>query len=159
MVIRKGTHSDLLLVSEIHIKAWRFAYDNIMEARVLDNLNVKDRIRAWESVLDNYQGELFVANKDKTIIGFIHLSSVRDTDLDSKLFGEITAIYIEPEYIGKGVGYRLLLEAISHLKTKGHAKVFLWVLKNNILAKQFYIRNGVVSNGKEKIHPDKSLVE
>jgi len=169
ITIRKAVYSDLPVVSKLHIASWRFAYKGIMQAAFLKQLRLDDRISAWHKVLEHSQGELLVAennNKGKSnkegnnkIVGFSHIIASRDDDLNATKFGEITAIYLNPEYIGRGIGYKLLQESICYLTTKGFSHVFLWVLKNNVLAKNFYVQFGFTADGKEKTHSADGLVE
>jgi len=57
-------------------------------------------------------------------------------------WGEIVSIYLLPDHMGKGYGKRLMEAALSELKRQGYENVFLWVLEENIRARNFYEQFG-----------------
>lgn len=59
-----------------------------------------------------------------------------------KGWGEIVSIYLLPYYIGKEYGKSLMDAVLSELKKQGYEKVFLWVLEENIRARNFYEKYG-----------------
>jgi len=63
--------------------------------------------------------------------------------------GEIVSIYLLPEYFRKGYGQRLLKTALIDMKTKGYKNCYLWVLKENSNARQFYESIGFICNDDE----------
>jgi len=64
---------------------------------------------------------------------------------------ELYRIYLLPEYIGKGVGKKLLLLAEDFLRSKKARKYHLYVWRENKAALDFYKRNGFVKlEGKNK---------
>lgn len=87
----------------------------------------------------------WVAIQDDKIIGFC----------DHSLDGEFWGLYVHKDYIGKGVGSRLLKTAEASLKKLGCKKI---ILKATITAKDFYKKQGyrVI---KQAFHPinDKKL--
>ena len=52
--------------------------------------------------------------------------------------GEIVSIYILSEYMGKGDGKKLLKAVLDKLADMGFEDVFLWVLEENLRARNFY---------------------
>ena len=57
-------------------------------------------------------------------------------------WGEIISIYLLPDYIGKGYGKILIDAVLSELKRQGYEDVFLWVLEENVRARNFYEKYG-----------------
>lgn len=52
--------------------------------------------------------------------------------------GEIISIYFLPEYMGKGYWKKLLEASTLALNKMGFDELFLWMLDDNITAKNFY---------------------
>jgi ribosomal protein S18 acetylase RimI-like enzyme len=53
--------------------------------------------------------------------------------------GEISAIYLREDYIGRGYGHRLYVDVEQVLAAKGYANYVLDVLSENQQAIQFYL--------------------
>lgn len=76
--------------------------------------------------LDDDNSSMFIAeNQESQIIGFISVNSRnRETiHLDYKNIGEISLIYVEPDYWRKGIGTSLVKHAIEYLESKN----IIWV--------------------------------
>ncbi|MFO2653297.1 GNAT family N-acetyltransferase, partial [Legionella pneumophila serogroup 1] len=52
--------------------------------------------------------------------------------------GEISAIYIHPNFWHQGFGKKLSLAALKTLKELGYTEALLWVLSDNHQARSFY---------------------
>ena len=57
------------------------------------------------------------------------------------------SVYLLPEYTGNGYGRKLVEKAIFELKKLGYKKIILWVLEENMNARQFYEHLGFVNSG------------
>ena len=160
MEIRKARLEDAEGIAKVHIESWRFTYKGIMEETLLASLELESRTKEWESVLSGDDWPAYVAiNATGSIRGFVHLSNYRDNDLKNQNVGEITAIYIDPNIIGTGIGALLFEEGLQHLANLGYSKVALWVLEKNQLGIDFYKKFNFRPDGGKKIHPRTGLVE
>ncbi len=63
---------------------------------------------------------------------------------------ELYAIYVDPGHYGDGIGHALLEESLRRCSAAGHARMFLWVLKENTGARRFYERAGFRPDGAEE---------
>lgn len=61
--------------------------------------------------------------------------------------GEIISLYVLPEYWSTKQGYSLTKFAIDWLKNKGYKSCYLWVIKDNERAVNFYKKFGFESTG------------
>ena len=95
----------------VHWKAWHEAYAGIVNQDYLDALTLEK----CEDIAFQWPDNLLVAKDNNQIIGFAGFGKYRDDELENT--GEIFAIYILEKYYGKGVGYKLMHEALSHLST------------------------------------------
>jgi ribosomal protein S18 acetylase RimI-like enzyme len=61
--------------------------------------------------------------------------------------GEVYAIYLLEEAAGRGIGRRLVDEAVRRLRAGGFDHVVLWVLETNGRARRFYEQAGWHADG------------
>jgi len=86
-----------------------------------------DRCKRWVAV-ENYK-----------VVGFV----------DHSLDGELWGLYVHKDYIGKGIGRRLLKLAEDSIKKLGCKKI---TLKSTVTAKDFYKKHGYKVI-KKSLHP------
>ncbi|MFG3060735.1 GNAT family N-acetyltransferase [Streptomyces sp. NPDC048231] len=148
--IRLMTLADCGRVSEIRIRGWQSAYRGLMPQPYLDALSVaedSERRRARFHGGDTRVVNL-VAERDGEIVGWAAHGPYRDGEVrtsDSELY----AIYIDPAHVGSGIGRALLEEAVQQCAPM-HARMFLWVLEENVRARRFYERAGFHADGAEE---------
>ena len=65
--------------------------------------------------------------------------------------GEISAIYLQHDYIGKGYGHMLFAEVEEALIAKGYAHFVLDLLEGNARALRFYLAHGYKKVSDSKI--------
>ncbi|MDA8514779.1 GNAT family N-acetyltransferase, partial [Citrobacter sp. Igbk 14] len=82
----------------------------------------------------------FVAVDGSAIRGFATVGPCRDNDLPN--FGELMALYVDPAWLGAGLGGLLMTAARERLRAVGVTDAVLWVLDANIRARHFYEREG-----------------
>jgi ribosomal protein S18 acetylase RimI-like enzyme len=80
-------------------------------------------------------GRLFVAEEAGEVLGFGELNPET---------GEVIAIYVRPDAQERGIGRRLLAEAVGRARRAGVAEIRL---VSSINAAEFYRRHGFVSEG------------
>ena len=59
-------------------------------------------------------------------------------DPDVPLYGELCALYVDPDHWDRGIGRALLSAARGRLRSQGFRGAVLWVLAGNIRAERFY---------------------
>lgn len=133
MEIRYITNSDdRLAISKIYEESWKYAYKGIIPQEYLNSIPEGRRsknfdIPGWKTL---------VCIVDGKYIGTSSFCKSRFEQFPD--CGEIISIYFLPEYMGKGYGKKLLETSILELKKLGFDELFLWVLDDNIKAKNFY---------------------
>ena len=126
----------------VHYTAWQEAYEGIVDRSFLDRLSVEK----CEEIARKFRTDNLVAVDGDRVVGFAAYGKARDEDLENT--GEVSAIYILADYYSKGVGYRLMQEALSRLSE--YPQVEVWVLKDNVRAISFYKKCGFEFDGKEQ---------
>lgn len=135
---------DIREISNVYEKSWRYAYKNIIPQSYFDSIPHG----AWADNMNQNGRKNIVMTENDVIIGTSSFCSSRWTHYND--YGEIVSIYLLPEYIGKGYGRDLLARAIKELKIMGFDKVLLWVLEDNVRARNFYEKNGFIFRGEYK---------
>ena len=125
MRIRPGSAHHWRSIARVHEEAATVAYAGIFCAEPFPREETLERWRTFE-------GQIVVAEEGAQIIGFIAFDA-----------SELHALYVLPEYQGRGVGSRLLEAAGSAMR--------LWVLKKNLAGRRFYERHGWRAEGTEQL--------
>lgn len=71
------------------------------------------------------------------IIGITSINPPRDQDLSDTVY-ELTGLYFDPDYIGKGFGKKTMDWIKNEISTRGYDTISLCVLTQNTRAKAFY---------------------
>ena len=70
---------------------------------------------------------------------------VRDADLPN--YGELVALYVDPDHWLEGVGVALVTAAHAALLQQGFRNANLWLLAGNLRADRFYQNDGWLPDG------------
>lgn len=135
-MIRFASPRDATRIAEIQVSSWRVAYRSILEEEYLSKLSAEKRAESWRQIITSDPLSLFVFETEEKITGWINFGTCRDDD--SPESGEIYAIYIHPDYFGKGMGSMLMAHAERELFNRGHFQINLWLLEKNHSAQSFY---------------------
>jgi GNAT superfamily N-acetyltransferase len=153
MRVRIAEPRDARSIATIHVESWRGAYRGLVPDEHLDELSIDRRAAFWSEVLAHgpeWRQRTWIAERDGTPLGFATAGASRDPDLDRALFGELQAIYVDPEHWRGGAGRVLLEAAESFLREEGFVAATLWVLEGNERALGFYGAMGWRADGATK---------
>jgi len=135
--LRPAAFTDARDVANVHVLTWQTAYRDIVPDTYLDTLSAEKRELLWRQAISKGTPELWVAEAEGVITGFVAFGPSRDSD-GSADTGEIEAIYVLPAYWGTRTGYGLWCIAQQRFAERGFVSVTLWVLKENLRATRFY---------------------
>lgn len=136
--IRLGEKEDLEDFARIHVESWLSTYGGEREG-MLEN-----RMERWRRVLVEGQEQNYLLVAEGRAAGFL---SIKDNGNGE---GEVGGIYILEEDWRKGFGKQLLGFAAALARNKDWESLSLWVLRENLRAKAFYISQGYLFTGEEK---------
>ncbi|WP_176159637.1 GNAT family N-acetyltransferase [Prosthecobacter debontii] len=151
-MIRSATTSDARSIAEIHVSAWRAAYQGILPEGYLNRFSVEKREQIWKGACEQDDSDLLVATTRSEVVGFCHLTPSRDQDSEDA--GEITSIYLAPEQKRRGLGRALVEASLALASAQGFERITLWVLVENLPARQFYEALGFRPDGMLKEETD-----
>jgi ribosomal protein S18 acetylase RimI-like enzyme len=135
--VRRGSVADARAVAEVHVQSWQAAYRDLVPQSYLDTLSVDTREKFWREAIEREGPELWLAETDGSVVGWVAFGPSRDPDADGSV-GEISAIYLLPSHWSTGIGLKLWLTARARLIELGFATVTLWVFAENSRAIRFY---------------------
>lgn len=158
VTVRDATLADIEAVVRINVRGWRQAYAGIVPDDVLAGLDaqVPQRVRRlrerWSAPEEQeWQTAIAVAGHARPV-GFVTYGPYRVNGHDDRerdpAVGEVLAIYVDPDWQGRGAGRALMDAAVGALHQQyGVTEVRLWVLTENAPARAFYERYGYVADG------------
>ncbi len=148
--LRPAAPGDALEVAQLHCASWRATYRGIVPDAYLDAMDVEDRARRYDFASPDPSAPATVLGVNwGGIVGFVTTSASRDPD--GAGLGEICALYLHPEHVGRGSGAALLRAGLRALLAVGFTEATLWVLPENHRARRFYERQGFVADGTAKV--------
>ena len=119
---------------------WRAAYCEIISSEYLNALSDDDRCEKLLKRFDEKTSDFLVLRVSNELVGVaIFGKSYTEGYLDD---GEISAIYIRQDCIGRRYGSAIFAEAERLLSEKGHTNIVVDVLKDNNRAIIFYQKHG-----------------
>lgn len=148
-MVRNATPADAGRIAEIHVTAWRHACQGLLPDAVLFvDRTVAKSLAYWERLLAASSDSVLVFD-DGVVKGFCHHGPCRD--LDAVDDWEIQAIYVQPEFLRRGIGRALLEPVEAAARTRGCRRVRLWTLEENAQSAPFYARQGYRPDGGVKV--------
>jgi hypothetical protein len=78
--IRPAVLSDARAVAEVHVKTWQAAYRGIIPDDYLKTLSVDGRGVVWHNSIARGTPELWVADSQSLVIGWVAFGPSRDAD-------------------------------------------------------------------------------
>jgi GNAT superfamily N-acetyltransferase len=152
MRIRRALPADSPIIGQIRIRGWSAAYRDLLPAEVLSAMSDDDREPQRREFLRRppSRSGAWVIEEEGRVVGFAFTGPSRDTSADRATTGEVSAIYLEPEAVGRGLGRGLLARALDDLRVMGYRRASLWVLAENRQARRFYEAAGFRADGGEQ---------
>lgn len=151
--IRLMTEADVPAVAEVRVSGWQHAYRGLVPHTYLDRMDAGSdaaRLYARLEYPDPHVEDMVAEAEDGTVAGWSCLVPYRLDETDGGRFdgdGELYAIYLRPEWIGRGVGRALVRDAIARSTGRDWPELRLWVLEGNARARRFYERAGFAHDG------------
>lgn len=137
MLLRLAEPEDAMAVARVHVRSWQVAYRTLLPDDYLDQLRPEDRAQKYDfASRDHLKPQTIVAAEGGLIHGFATTAPARDSDLTG--YGELYALYVDPEQWGRGIGVALVSAARARLFGLGFRSAVLWVLAGNVRAERFY---------------------
>ena len=141
ITIREAVQSDSSQIGLLHAISWQMTYRDILPDSFLDNNLEEERRTYWLDKLSHLSLAEFVLVAETAageLLGFIAIMDQGRNATD----GFIDNLHVTPKSKGMGIGSRLMKAAAQRLRDAGVNTAYLWVLKGNIRAEEFYKARG-----------------
>src|SRR5215467_934223 len=125
MLLRPAEPADAMSVAHVHVRSWQSVYRGLLPDEYLDQLRPEDRAARYDfATRDPQRPQTIVAVEAGAIRGFATTAPSRDADLAE--YGELGALYVDPDYWGRGIGMALVSAARDRLVALGFGNALLW---------------------------------
>lgn len=135
--------ADVLEVQDVALKAWMSNYPRYGVSVSTVKRFVRERYStdSFEKYvfpsIQKRKSQFYVATDEEKIIGYSNAGP-------GSWGWELYRIYLLPEYIGTGIGKKLLIRCERFLRSKKARKYHCYVYKKNLQGLAFYYRNDFV---------------
>ena len=148
--VRPATPDDAEGIETVRIATWKACYRGIVPDDYLDSLAVKSsRVAGLRTAIERAEvGGSLVAVAGSRTIGIGYAGPPQDGRLQ-KGIGEIHAVYVQPDWQGRGVGRALIERLTTGLRALGYHSAVLWTLRDRGATRRFYEANGWQVDGAE----------
>jgi ribosomal protein S18 acetylase RimI-like enzyme len=143
--IRYGKRRDLKQAAALLNACWRWAYKDILDAEVLASLSDKGRYKRLLKGYREGKRPLLLFGDDGALLGICRFRKSRTPGYPDD--GEISAIYLREDAVGRGCGHALFTRAEEELRAQGYRNFVLDVLSQNARAIAFYRAHGYTTTG------------
>ena len=147
--VRRANLEDVPRIAEINRLTWQRAYAGIVPAGYLDQLDPTVLQERWtERVTQETPGvHALVAELDGVLAGYIAVGPYRTQEdaepgEDTAGWGEVFALYTDPDLQGRGAGTAIHDAALELLRAQRCHRAALWVLTANHAGRQWYAARG-----------------
>ncbi|MDE3062338.1 MAG: GNAT family N-acetyltransferase [Acidobacteriota bacterium] len=150
MILRPAEPRDALGLARVHVRSWQAAYRGLIADEYLDRLRAEDRAARYDfSHVDPLKPHTTVAIEGDKVCGFVTVGPARDAAM--KNFGELLALYVDPDRWKRGVGGALVRAGRERLMEQGYRNAYLWLLSGNLRAGRFYVRDRWIRDGTQRM--------
>jgi GNAT superfamily N-acetyltransferase len=145
--LTSASFEDVKGIQEVFYKTWLLTYPNKelgitlddIEERFKDSFSDEALAKRWKRVQGAQNEKLIIAKEGGKVVGLIRVLFNPDNN-------QLQAIYILPEYQGKGIGTLLWKEASKYFDPKKTTIVQVAIYNANAIG--FYKKLGFKDNGK-----------
>ena len=146
VIIRKVKNADAEQYIKLRNLVWRCAYKDIFpnEVFVAKDSRAEVEIKNFDNVYYNDDKVIcYVAEEDSKIVGLLWGKMESEYQHFNNLkYADLMAMYIHPDFQGKGIGSKFKNIFINWAKENGANKFVIGVLKDNQKARNVYEKWG-----------------
>lgn len=146
--IRRAGVEDATTIARLHVETWQAAYAGILPDAALVSLDPQAQAETWRRRLSTPPRGVQTLIADLALdalgvvfepVAFGACGPARPGPLVYD--GEVTELYVAPDWQGQGLGRQLLGSLFRELYDRGHGDAVIWVLAQNP-ARFFYEHMG-----------------
>jgi ribosomal protein S18 acetylase RimI-like enzyme len=128
--VRSARPEDAADLARIYIESWQDTYAGILPHSVLAAMSHSRHAARWQAAIKSGGAVLMAEDAHGNAIGLCSLGVARDKALGFE--GEVYTLYVDPAFLGRGIGRALLAGAFDTFKQRGLRSCVIWAhAKNN----------------------------
>ncbi len=129
--IRFARPDDAAAVARVYVESWHDTYAAILPKRLLCAMTPQGQAARWRAAISASRREqVLVAECERYgVVGMSSLGPARDSALGYD--GEVYTLYVDPGFLGRGVGRALLRDGFSNLCARGFSSCVVWAHARN----------------------------
>lgn len=127
--VRVARPDDAADLARIYIESWHDTYAGIIPHALLAAMSHKAHVARWQKAIRGPGIVLVAEDESRGPIGLAGLGAARDDTLGFD--GEIYTLYVDPAFLGRGVGSALLAGAFDRLKDRKLQSCLIWAHARN----------------------------
>ncbi|MDX6259658.1 MAG: hypothetical protein QOH84_1346 [Kribbellaceae bacterium] len=161
--VRLALPAEADAIGQIQVAAWRRAYEGLLPAQVLADLDPAQFSAQWRAALlmpGEARNRVMVALAGRTLVGFAAITASDDPDADPRHDALIAELAVDPEATRAGHGSRLLNAVVDTVRADGFSRVTVWVNATDDVLRSFYTESGWAPDGAHReldLHGDGSV--
>jgi ribosomal protein S18 acetylase RimI-like enzyme len=141
-MVRSAALDDAAAIAHVHVDSWRTTYRGLLPDDFLASLSEAHYAERWRRVIAEGSSRVYVIDEPEGIVGFA--SGGRERAGEGGFAGELYAIYVLDSAQRIGHGRELVRAVAGALEAMKLRDMIVWVLRDNMPARQFYERLGGV---------------
>ena len=138
--ILPAQRDDLRALATLIHESWQVAYRGIIADDHLDTMSLEQRHEKFIERFDAGRPHFYKMLADGELIGAAVFGGSGTEGFEQD--GEISAIYLREDCVGKGYGHALFTRIEQELRLEGYAHFVLTLLPENTRAHRFYLAHG-----------------
>ncbi|GKU24419.1 GNAT family N-acetyltransferase [Clostridium folliculivorans] len=140
--IRYASLKDSDVLGKVHSESSHAAFKSIIPEDVLNEVfSIERRTKRFVSELTEGSPRTAIVFEDNEPAGLLSFGKCRYGNNDNS-WVEIWRVYLTPTYWGSGAAKELIEWGIDEIQKDNFMNIELWVLKENIRARNFYEKMG-----------------
>ena len=148
MLIRHGETRDAENLAALAIQVWLHTYategiSSVISRYVLSEFTPKK----FEALLSEESSAVLLAEKDGNLTGYARVTARTKCPVATSSKVELSTLYVQAPFAGKGVGHSLLSQAEQWAKQSKSTALWLTVNSQNAHAISFYAKHGYTKLG------------
>ena len=138
--IRDAKISEASAIASLHAASWTTAYRGLLSDEYLNNDLEGERKKYWLKKMPAITDREFVlvAEEAGELIGFVAVLDKPEAGFDAL----VDNLHVRPDLKGRGIGGMLLNAVAARLLESNRKSFYLFVLKGNTPAENFYLAKG-----------------
>ena len=159
--VREARPGDVPAIAAVQARAWRAAYDGLLDAGTLAGLTSEALAGPWRDAVarpPSPRHAVLVALADDLVVGFAAAAPSEDADAGAD-DGEVVALAVDPAHQRAGHGSRLLAAAADHLRGAGLRSVAAWTPAADGPRRAFLASAGLREDGATRAYQGRELTE